>query len=377
MIKKIKLATVFSGIGSVEFAFRRLGIPYEIVFACDNGEREINYDIEKEKNIVRNLQSIKDKKEYVDKLYNEKTRKHNFVEDSYLANYNLDKSKFYQDIVLLDGRDFLDKVDVFVGGSPCQSFSSIGFQKGLDDVRGTLFYEYARLISEIKPKVFIYENVRNIINHDNGNTWKIIKAVFDSLGYNLDYQILNAVDFNIPQKRNRLFVVGYKKCFNLLPNIKTSSNKILQYKMQDFLLNNCKFGNFNFSHKNGSLIVDLSCGDNIPDRYFLSSAVKTYVLKEGTKNWHQKVEIDLPIARTLLKTMGNCHRAGVDNYVTYNGKIRMLTEREALRLMGFTDDFKIVVSISQTYKQAGNSIVVDVMMQIINDIINSGILEEN
>jgi DNA (cytosine-5)-methyltransferase 1 len=113
----------------------------------------------------------------------------------------------------------------------------------------------------------------------------------------------------------------------------------------------------------------------VGERYFLSDAVRTYVLKDGTKNWHQKVETDLPIARTLLKTMGNCHRAGVDNYITENGKLRMLTEREALRLMGYTDDFVSPVSIAQTYKQAGNSIVVDVMMAIVKYILSEKILE--
>ena len=96
-------------------------------------------------------------------------------------------------------------------------------------------------------------------------------------------------------------------------------------------------------------------------------------MSTGTKSFCQKVQINLPIARTLLKTMGNRHRAGVDNYFSVDGsedfgKVRMLTEREAHRLMGFTDDYKIVVSKSQAYKQAGNSIVVDVMIAILKSI---------
>ena len=88
----------------------------------------------------------------------------------------------------------------------------------------------------------------------------------------------------------------------------------------------------------------------------------------GTKTFSTPIKIDLPIARTLLKTMGNRHRAGVDNYYTVDGRIRMLSEREALRLMGFTDDFKQVISRAQMYKQAGNSIVVDVMIAIVREI---------
>ena len=98
-------------------------------------------------------------------------------------------------------------------------------------------------------------------------------------------------------------------------------------------------------------------------------------MKAGTKSFYQKPVINLDIARTLLKTMGNRHRAGIDNYVsedltTNYGSVRMLTEREAHRLMGFTDDYEIVVSRSQAYKQAGNSIVVDVLMAILDTIFN-------
>ena len=101
-------------------------------------------------------------------------------------------------------------------------------------------------------------------------------------------------------------------------------------------------------------------------------------MKSGTKTWVQKPQINMPIARTLLKTMGNRHRAGVDNYFSNDGsndlgKVRMLTEREAHRLMGYTDDYKIVVSRAQAYKQAGNSIVVDVMMELVKSIIDDDI----
>ena len=376
-MNKIRVATVFSGIGSIEFALKRLNIPHEVVFACDTGEVEIEYDKDFEMEQVKKLSTPIQKMEYVNSLYSSKTRKHNFVRDTYLANYKIKDDLFFQDINLLDGTDFENKVDLFVGGSPCQSFSSIGFQKGLNDARGTLFYEFARLVKEIKPKVFIYENVRNMLKHDKGKTWEVIKASFEELGYEYDFKILNSLDFNIPQKRNRLFVIGFDKSFGIKPNIPVKLNDKYEkpeYCMQDFLLSHCSFGNF--KHDNdGRLNIINDFNYKVGERYFLSDAVRTYVLKDGTKNWHQKVETDLPIARTLLKTMGNCHRAGVDNYITENGKLRMLTEREALRLMGYTDDFVSPVSIAQTYKQAGNSIVVDVMMAIVKYILSEKILE--
>ena len=377
-MKKIRVATVFSGIGSVEFALKRLGIEHEIVFACDNGERddvEINYETEYAN--VCKLGSIDEKQKYVDNLYAKLTKKSNFVQQSYLANYKCPTNRFFQDIKLLDGKDFEGEVDLLVGGSPCQSFSSIGFQGGLNDARGTLFYDFARLILEIKPTVFIYENVKNMFKHDGGKTWKVISSVFENLGYNIDFKILNALDFNIPQKRNRLFVVGFLKTERKYPDIPKSNGKTpnCEYVMQDFLLSNTAFGDFTFN-KDGSLCIKHDKSTVIDERYYLSDAVRKYVLKGGTKTWYQKPEIDLRIARTLLKTMGNCHRAGVDNYVTENGRIRMLTEREALRLMGYTDDFKVVVSVPQMYKQAGNSIVVDVMISILSSIFKTGIFNE-
>ncbi|MBO6073357.1 DNA (cytosine-5-)-methyltransferase [bacterium] len=169
-MNKLRLATVFSGIGAVEFALKRLNINYKIVFACDNGEREIDYDHNLEYQKIKKLSSIKKKKEYVDNLYLAKTTKKNYVETSYLNNFNCPKSRYFQDICLLDGTDFTGKVDLLVGGSPCQSFSAIGCQNGLDDPRGNLFFEFTRLIKEIQPKVFIYENVRNLLNHNKGNT---------------------------------------------------------------------------------------------------------------------------------------------------------------------------------------------------------------
>lgn len=378
----IKMATIFSGIGSVEFALRRLHLNHELIFACDNGERDVSYDIDVERNKVFSLNGKKEKKEYVDHLYSKLTNKKNYVEQSYLANYpQITENEFYQDVILLDGRDYEGQIDLFVGGSPCQSFSSVGFQGGLDDARGTLFYEYARLVKEIKPKVFIYENVRNLLNHDHGNTWKVIKKIFDSLGYSYRFDVLNSADYGIPQTRRRLFVVGFRNDLNI--NVKNGfqfppKTKSLKFKMKDFSINNCAEGSMIFDKK-GS--IKLLPGNGEPDaKYILTPKLYNYVMKTGTKTWHQKVEINKDVARTLLKTMGNRHRAGVDNYLSFDGtgnlgSVRMLTEREAHRLMGYTDDYKIVVSRAQAYKQAGNSIVVDVMMAILKSIIDTGVFD--
>ena len=108
--------------------------------------------------------------------------------------------------------------------------------------------------------------------------------------------------------------------------------------------------------------------DNVENKYYLSEKVKNYVLSSGTKNFKTSTETDLDIARTLLSSMHKMHRAGIDNYITYEEKIRKLTPRECLRLMGFTDDFKIVVSDTRMYQQAGNSIIVNIFIEIIKQI---------
>lgn len=380
----IRLATLFSGIGSVEQALERANISHKIIFACDNGDINIEYNHELEFNKIKNMTSKLEKKKYVDKLYASKSKKQNYVKMTYLANYGdkILEDDFHLDINLLDGTDYKNQVDLLVGGSPCQSFSSVGFKGGLEDARGTLFYEYARIIKEVNPKVFIYENVRGLTTHDHGKTWKIIKSIFNSLNYTItEPKILNAADYGIPQNRRRVFVVGIRNDVKVNKQFQYPDPIELKYNMKQFLESRCEFGNFRYD-KEGNLEIKESNFDatRIDDKYVLSDLVRKYVLTPGTKTFKTSIKYDLDIARTILSTMGNRHRAGVDNYMTDKGgeeKLRMLTEREALRLMGYSDDFKIVVSRAQMYKQAGNSIVVDVMLAVLNEIIKTGVFDES
>ena len=414
----MKLATVFSGIGAIEQALHRLGIDYEIVFACDNGDVELNllegedlenytklkklrskkqlkdpHDIKrleelgiKENQIAEDIRAQiqamackSDKKEFVDNLYKTKSRQTNFVKKAYLANYGhlLKNGDFHLDIRFLDATDYTNsEVDLLVGGSPCQAFSAVGAQYGLSDTRGTLFYEFARIVKETQPRVFIYENVRGLTTHDHGHTWEVMKSVFENdLNYRItDPQILNASDYGIPQSRRRVFVIGIRD--DIECGTFTYPEPIqLKYTMQDFLEDNCAFGHFNYNPSNGELIVEKIPGKPA-DKFILTPAVQKYVLAGGTANYRTSKETDLPIARTLMKMMTQHHRAGVDNYITVKHNplvLRQLSDREALRLMGFPDVFKIAVSSMQTLRQAGNSIVVDVMIAIVKEIIKTGI----
>ncbi|MGH0680956.1 DNA cytosine methyltransferase [Bacillus luti] len=402
----IRLATVFSGIGAIEHALQRLELPHNIVFACDNGDIEVAQSEEEIKAHLSTLRTAKEKKKYIDGLYGT-SRKTNFVEKSYFSNYSISPDDFYRDVRFLDGTVYQNQVDLFVGGSPCQSFSMVGKRGGFEDTRGTLFYEFARLVKEIQPRVFIYENVKGVMSHDNGNTWTIMQNVFSEMGYKWDYAILNAKNYGIPQNRERLFVVGFKKQdvqFNFPESIP------LEKTMQDFLLENtaekyylgkkgiefvtspkniqkqytqingeiglCQKANQQFNWHGDFVFEEVreqhsNNEELIEEKYYLSEKLVDYVLASGTKNFYSKPKIDLEVARPLLATMTKMHRAGVDNYVTTKGRIRKLTPRECLRLMGFCDSFKIAVSDTQMYRQAGNSIVVDVLIAIMKQILRA------
>lgn len=407
-MKKLKLATVFSGIGAIEHALERLNVPYDIVFASDNGDRELNITKEEIDEQIKDLSST-EVKDYIDTLYKE-SRKQNFVQQSYFANYHLDEKHFHQDVRFIDGYQYQHKVDIFVGGSPCQSFSIVGKRGGFEDTRGTLFYEYARLIQEIKPKIFIYENVKGVLSHDNGQTWQVMQNVFNDLGYTWDYKVMNSKHYGIPQNRERIFVVGFlnnkageafsfpvpielnRTMANYLETnvadkyylgskgiefVTSKKNLNKQYTQINGEVALCQKSNqqFNWHGDFRFESIDSETGTEIDEKYYLSDKLVNYVMASGTKGFYSRPKIDLDIARPLLSTMTKMHRAGVDNYVTTSGRIRKLTPRECLRLMGFCDSFQITVSDTQIYKQSGNSIVVDVLMHLLVQIFETGIFD--
>ena len=154
--------------------------------------------------------TMKQREQYVKALY-DAMPEHNYVKDAYFANYNISENEWHEDIRFLDANEYAGDLDILVGGSPCQSFSNYGKKLGLEDVRGTLFYDYARVIKESKPKIFIYENVENVTRNDGGKTWKVMYEVWQSLGYHIEWSILDAKDYNHPQLRSRLFLIGFRE----------------------------------------------------------------------------------------------------------------------------------------------------------------------
>lgn len=299
----IRVGTLFSGIGAAEYALRKLGIEHQIVFAGD-----------------------------IDK----------FVKKTYFANYDVSEDSWHNDVTQFDATPYKGQIDILVGGSPCQSFSLAGRMQGFDDTRGTLFFEYARVLKECNPKAFIFENVRNLMNHDKGKTFQIIQNTFKELGYKIFIQVLNASDYGIPQTRRRIFVVGFR---DDVESFEFPKPIPLTKTVQDLL------------------------EKDVDEKYFLNEGfINNYVLAKEDR-WNRKPEVNKPIASTLTTRMGTL-RAEQDNYQSINGRLRKLTPREGLRLMGYGDDFKMVCSNTQLYKQIGNSIVVDVIGGVLRQVIS-------
>ena len=354
--RTIRLGTSFSGIGAIEHALHRLGLKVKIQFAGD-----IDEDCKK----------------------------------SYFANYDISEDRWHSDIHEFDARPFRDQVDLFVGGAPCQAFSMRGKRGGFEDTRGTLFSEFARVVIECQPKVFIFENVKGMLNHDKGRTWNVIKQTFEEdCGYDVYYQVLNGKDYGIPQSRDRIYCIGFRR----ETDFKYPAPITLEHSMYDFLqevFNNkyllkergvhfitesinhqksytqingtvqlCQKRNQQFNWHGDfvfhpALVTDKTNPDtdeylyrvaDYEEDYFINSNLSAYaIVPQG---------ID---SQKMLKDP----KADVD---CTKGRYRKLTPRECLRLMGFDDSFKIVVSDTAAYKQAGNSIIVNVLMALLKQM---------
>lgn len=354
----IRLATAFSGIGAVEEALRQLNIDTEIVFACDNGERHLKYSKEEIEEILEHF-AKSDKENIVQLLYKAKGKPNN-VKKSYFANHKISDDKWFEDVRFLDGLPYKGYVDLYVGGSPCQSFSTYGLKKGFEDTRGTLFYEYARLLNEIQPKVFIFENVRGLLSHDKGKTWPIIQEVFQNLNYDIYYSVLDAQHYGLPQMRKRLFVVGFRK--DLVRRDFSFPEKIeLTKKVSDYL-DDIVDDKYYLPEKGFKWVTDWERNDGKArinrDIMGCQTAVQQY-------NWSGDFRIEKPKKQ---------HYDNPNIYIgKYNGEdavARKLTPDECMRLMGFVN-FKIVNDDQTAYRQAGNSIAVPVLKELLKAIFKS------
>lgn len=307
--------------------------------------------------------SMSEREEYVNARYNE-MGEHNYVKDAYFANYNVTEDQWHEDIRFLDATPYEGDIDIMIGGSPCQSFSNYGKKLGLEDVRGTLFYDYARIIKESQPKIFIYENVQNVTRNDGGKTWKVMLDVWKSLGYHIEYSILDAKDYNHPQLRTRLFLIGFRediyKTAYQFPEKQELTHKSTEY------LESSPVDNIYYLGKKGFEWI------TNPDKNLRRSRVNQDVIGCQTANQQDNWIGDFRVERP--------REEHYDNDRIYIGKFdfgcgledavgRKMTPRECMRLMGFDDTFNIVVNDSIAYRHAGNSIVVPVLKAIINSLL--------
>ena len=308
MAKEIRILELFAGIGACSKAFTNLKIPHRIMDA-----------VEIDKYAIKSFNAIHGT---------------NFVTQ--------DISQWDKDL----------DVDLIMHGSPCQDFSVAGRQAGGDEGSGTrssLMYETLRIVEKLKPKYVIWENVKNLLSKKHKHNFDAYLKAMEDLGYHNDYKVLNAKDYGIPQNRNRIFVVS------ILGNEKFDfpKEKQLLTTMQD------------------------SIDDKVDNKYYLSEKTLASFTKENTGNYPRKERFlqninkpDKTIANTITTRAG---QRATDNFVYQDGKLRKLTPKEIWRLMGFADsDFekcRAVNSDAQLYKQAGNSIVVDVLMAILKELL--------
>ena len=261
-------------------------------------------------------------------------------------------------------------VDVICGGFPCQAFSIAGARRGFEDTRGTLFFEIARFASILKPRLLFLENVKGLLNHDRGNTFEVILSALDELGYDVEWQVLNSKNFGVPQNRERVFIIGHlrgectRRIFPIGKNTKQA------YKLpRENITANTLTARYGTAQSNGSYIIE--------------SEQKKIRIKEATSQGYAEatigdsVNISHPNSKTrrgrVGKQIANTLLTGESQGVVEpDFRIRKLTPRECWRLQGFPDwafdKAQEVNSNSQLYKQAGNSVTVNVIAAIAKEL---------
>ena len=363
------LATLFSGIGAPEFAAREVFDEVETIFACE-----------------------------IDK----------FARQSYLANHEA-STVFYEDVCDLDARAYAGQIDILVGGSPCQDFSIAGQRAGEDGERGNLIWQFYRVVSEACPSVFIYENVKGFLSINGGKSYQRFMDTLRGLGYHCHAEVLNTKDYGIPQNRERLYIVGflnadeYHAFFNAPKQaLELNLGDMLdcevdeKYFLSDKMIACLKKKENNFqgsfapkslsdvgncimtttgSRRTDNFIkvvgkLDIKGNDILKRAYDVDGVAPTIYTAQGG-NQEPKI---LQRARGFNKggEFAVCPTISSSSFEQNNllksARIRKLTPRECLRLQGFPESFKIVVSDTQVYKQAGNAMSVNVVKMIFEQI---------
>lgn len=256
-----------------------------------------------------------------------------------------------EDISNVDFSSF--KADVVSGGCPCQPFSYAGKKLGFEDTRGTLFFEFARCVKEVQPKICLLENVQGLVHHDSGRTLKTMISVLDDLGYHMQYQVLNAVDYGVAQKRKRMFLIGTKDGYYFEYPKKQEGTPTLRDALKDVPQSE---GSTYPDHKKE--ILDLvppgGCWVDLPEDVAKEYMGKSYYSGGGKRGMARRISWDEPcLTLTTSPAQKQTERCHPD-------ETRPFTIREYARIQSFPDEWEFAGSISSQYKQIGNAVAVKV-----------------
>lgn len=273
------------------------------------------------------------------------------------------------EISCLDLEKYFDikkgELDLLSGGAPCQSFSYAGKRLGLEDARGTLFYHYAVFLHKLQPKMFLFENVRGLLTHNNGNTYKTITDIFSAEGYDIYKSVLNAWDYGTPQKRERLITVGTRK--DLTDKINFTFPKPHKYKpvLRDILLDCPPSCGTRYSKRKEEIFSLVPPGGywrDIPEDIAREYMKSCWNMEGGRTGILRRLSLDEPSLTVLTspsqKQTDRCHPV----------EPRPFTVRENARCQTFPDDWEFCGSVGQQYKQVGNAVPVNLSYEIAKSI---------
>ncbi|MEG1049798.1 MAG: DNA cytosine methyltransferase [Oscillospiraceae bacterium] len=256
------------------------------------------------------------------------------------------------DITQINENDIPDH-DILCAGFPCQAFSISGRQKGFEDSRGTLFFDVARIVRCKQPKIVFMENVKNFASHDNGQTLQAVKTTMEQLGYTFFQKVLNAVDYGVPQKRERIYIVCFRKDLNA-QSFHFPKGFILTKHMENFLLEEKDIPTNLYVNRPDTYM------NNAVDDVYSNKSIRLGIVNKGGQG--ERIYSTKGIAITLSAYGGGIF-AKTGGYLV-NGRCRRLHPRECARIMGYPDSYIIADNKNQAYKQFGNSVVIDVLQYV-------------
>ena len=262
-----------------------------------------------------------------------------------------------------------EEIDLLSGGYPCQSFSYAGNRQGMADVRGTLFYDYAEILKELKPKMFFAENVKGLVTHDSGKTLKTMIEVFEEVGYSVSYQVLNSVNYGVAQKRQRIIIIGVRK------DIKAKINEEFQFPtpytktlvLQDILQDVPDSPCATYNEKKKEVLKYVrpgGCWRDLPDDVARDYMKTTYFMGGGRTGIARRLSWD-EAGLTVL-----CSPAQKQTERCHPDELRPFSIRENARIQSFPDSWVFEGALSQQYKQIGNAVPVNLAKEVGLSIIN-------